>query len=115
MNGVVIGECDFSNALVDGGDSESVAVGRKSVGEETPGKDSIGATGAKFSHAERSANVDVGGVDSNGLDLLIGQAGGRVERIELACMPMKKTLVASADPDVPVIPSQGGYGDVVEI
>ncbi len=83
------------------------------MGEEASGEDA-GGTGVlravELGYAQRSTDVDLARGDGDGFDLLVGQAGGSIEVIELTGVPMEYSAVAGADPEVAVVAGECGDG-----
>ena len=85
--------------------------------EEPCGEDAGGAgvlRAVELGYAHGSADVDFAGGDGDGFDLLVRQAGGCVEVIELSGVPVEYATVAGADPEVAIVAGERGDGEVGE-
>ncbi len=101
--------------LIDRGDGEGGAVSGQRVGEEAWREDAGGASGAKLGYSEWGSDVSVAWCESERLDLLVGQAVGGIEAVELAGVPVEDTAVAGADPEIACVAGERCDGQAGEI
>ena len=86
------------DTLVDGGNREYRTICSEGMRKKSRSEDASGATVQKFGDAQRSTYEDFARSESEGIYLLVGQAGGGVKGVQLARVPVEHPAVACADP-----------------
>src|ERR1700733_6492653 len=103
------------NPLVDGGNREYHTVCSEGMRKESRSEDASWATVQKFGDAQRGTYKDFARSESEGIYLLVRQAGSGVKGVQLARVPMKHPAVACADPQITRVASQRGDGEIRQV